>query len=113
MFQLESGRARLWRYIKNIFPILFLGLIVSFFVLGIRAASESSVSNQQKSLERALHGGAIRTYALTGCYPESLDELLDAYHITYDTRKFIVEYTPQASNLLPSIFVIPRKDFRK
>jgi len=28
------------------------------------------------------------------------------YHITYDKTKFVVEYVPNGSNLLPSISVI-------
>ena len=59
------------------------------------------------SLTLALEGGAIRTYALTGQYPQSLDELLSDYHITYDSEKFVVEYVPNGSNLLPSISVLP------
>ena len=59
-----------------------------------------------KDLEQALKNGAIRTYALTGTYPESLSQLLSDYHITYDKTKFVVEYVPNGSNLLPSISVI-------
>ena len=54
-----------------------------------------------------LESGAIRTYALKGQYPESLDELLNDYHITYDSSRFVIEYVPNGSNLLPSISVIP------
>ena len=36
-----------------------------------------------------------------------LDELLNDYHITYDSEKFVVEYVPNGSNLLPSISVLP------
>ena len=57
-------------------------------------------------LKQALEQGAIRTYAMTGQYPQSLDELLNDYHITYDSDKFVVEYVPNSSNLLPSISVL-------
>ena len=50
--------------------------------------------------------GAFRTYALSGTYRVSLSELLSDYHITYDKTKFVVEYVPNGSNLLPSISVI-------
>lgn len=43
---------------------------------------------------------------MTGQYPQSLDELLNDYHITYDSDKFVVEYVPNSSNLLPSISVL-------
>ena len=112
MFHLETPKARAWRYFKNVLPVLFLALVVVCFAVSVSIASESSISNQQESLEHALRGAAVRTYALTGCYPESLDELLEAYRITYDSRKFIVEYTPSASNLFPTIFVLQRNDYK-
>lgn len=40
-----------------------------------------------------------------GQYPEP-GELLNDYHITYDSDKFVVEYVPNSSNLLPSISVL-------
>ena len=55
---------------------------------------------------KALKASAVRTYALTGEYPENLSQILRDYHITYDKSKFVVEYVPNGSNLLPSISVI-------
>ena len=54
----------------------------------------------------ALEQSAIQAYALTGHYPLSLEELLHDYNISYDTDKFVVEYVPSGSNLLPSISVL-------
>lgn len=103
----QSRKERVISFIRGCLPALLLLLVVLAFVLAIQEASDTSLSSQQSTLERALSAGAIRTYALTGCYPESLDELLDTYHITYDRKKYIVEYIPQGANLIPSIFVIP------
>ena len=76
------------------------------FVAGVSSTSGQAVHKEQDALEQALKNGAIRTYALTGTYPESLSQLLLDYHITYDKTKFVVEYVPNGSNLLPSISVI-------
>ncbi|MBR2527395.1 MAG: hypothetical protein IKE58_02845 [Blautia sp.] len=110
MFRKQTVPQKLFQLLKAAFPAIFLAAIVICFAISIRLASKDSLSNQQESLERALRGGAVRTYALTGSYPQSLEELTKTYHITYDPEKFIVEYTPTAANLLPDIFVIPRKD---
>ena len=40
----------------------------------------------------------------------SLDQILNDYHITYDRSRFVVEYTPNGSNLLPYISVILLSD---
>ena len=71
---------------------------------------DQQYAKEQQALEQALEQGAIRTYALSGQYPQSLNELLEDYHITYDHSHFVVEYMPNGSNLLPSISVIPLSD---
>ena len=93
-----------------LFPVLFLISVGLVFALGLNLASEETLSKEQTALEQALEQGAVRTYALTGHYPESLNELLEDYHITYDHSRFVVDYTPNGSNLLPMISVIPLSD---
>ena len=97
----ESRRTKFLRAFFLLFPALLLVLSCTLFVAGV-----SSTSDQAVHKEQALKNGAIRTYALTGTYPESLSQLLLDYHITYDKTKFVVEYVPNGSNLLPSISVI-------
>ena len=97
------------KLITAILPAALLLAVVIVFYIAVGGASEQSMASQMDALKRALSGGAVRTYALTGAYPESLEELLRDYHITYDAHKYIVEYTPNGANLLPSIFVIPKK----
>ena len=110
---IESKRDKLRQLIMRFAsPVLLIAVFVLFLVAVSRTAS-SSLESQRDSLLRALQGGAVRTYALTGSYPQSLDEILTDYHITYDHNKFIVEYAPTGSNLMPSVFVIPRKNARE
>ena len=102
----ESRRTKFLRAFFLLFPALLLVLSCTLFVAGVRSPSDQAVHKEQDALEQALKNGAIRTYALTGTYPESLSQLLSDYHITYDKTKFVVEYVPNGSNLLPSISVI-------
>ena len=102
----ESRRTKFLRTFFLLFPALLLVLSCTLFVAGVSSTSDQAVRKEQDVLEQALKNGAIRTYALTGTYPESLSQLLLDYHITYDKTKFVVEYVPNGSNLLPSISVI-------
>lgn len=102
----ESRRTKFLRAFFLLFPALLLVLSCTLFVAGVSSTSDQAVHKEQNALEQALKNGAIRTYALTGTYPESLSQLLLDYHITYDKTKFVVEYVPNVSNLLPSISVI-------
>ena len=106
---LESKGIQIRRFARHLIPILFAMLLCTLFYMGIVHTQANSLEKEQVTLSRALEGGAVRTYALTGRYPQSLSELLSDYHITYDTEKFVVEYVPNGSNLLPSISVLPVK----
>lgn len=103
----ETRLIRIRRIFRFIVPILFAAVLCLIFYLGIARTQTDSLEKEQVTLTQALEGGAIHTYALTGRYPQSLDELLSDYHITYDSEKFVVEYVPNGSNLLPSISVLP------
>lgn len=102
----ESRRKKFLRAFFLLFPVLLLVLSCTLFVAGVSQTSGQAMQKEQDALEQALKNGAVRTYALTGAYPESLSRLLADYHITYDKSKFVVEYVPNGSNLLPSISVI-------
>ena len=100
-----TGRRVRWQ-IRHFLPVFVLAVLFLVFYLGISVAGTEAVNKEQTTLKQALEQGAIRTYAMTGQYPQSLDELLNDYHITYDSDKFVVEYVPNSSNLLPSISVL-------
>ena len=99
-----TGR-RVRRQIRRFLPVFVLAVLCLVFYLGISGAGTEAVNKEQTTLKQALEQSAIRTYAMTGQYPQNLDELLNDYHITYDSDKFVVEYVPNSSNLLPSISV--------
>ena len=103
----ETRRMRFHRFLRYILPAAFAAVLCILFYAGIVYTQTDSLEKEQITLTQALEGGAIRTYALTGQYPQSLDEILTDYHITYDTEKFVVEYIPNGSNLLPTFSVLP------
>lgn len=102
----ETKRARYGQKIRALLPVVVLAIVCLIFYLGISYAGRETISQEQTSLQQALEQGAIRTYAMTGHYPQSLDELLQDYGISYDSDKFVVEYVPNGSNLLPSVSVL-------
>lgn len=102
----ESRREKLFKNIAFLIPLLFLFCIATGFFFAISRTSDTAIQKEQQALQQTLENGAVRTYALKGQYPESLDELLTDYHITYDRSRFVVDYTPNGSNLFPSVSVI-------
>lgn len=106
----DSHRKKFLRKLSLLLPLCFLILISAVFLVSVNFASEETLHKEQQALEHALANGAIRSYALNGQYPESLEQLLNDYHITYDHSRFVVEYTPNGTNLLPYISVILLSD---
>ena len=105
----ETRWTRFRRFFRYLIPVLLATFFCALFYAGILYTQQDSLEKEQTTLTQALQGGAVRTYALTGRYPQSLNEILQDYHITYDTEKFVVEYIPNGSNLLPSLSVLPIK----
>lgn len=91
-------------------PLVLSSAVCFLFAFSLRSFSSDTLIREQEILEQGLRNGAVHTYALSGRYPESLSELLENYHITYDPGKFIVEYVPNGSNLFPMISVLPLKN---
>ena len=102
----ETKRSRIFHKVRIFCPVLILAAVCAVFYLGISSIGNEAITQEQASLRQALEQGAIRTYAMTGAYPQSLDELLTDYGISYDHSKFIVEYEPNGYNLLPSVSVL-------
>ena len=103
----ESYRKKFFRNMLVVFPLLFLLVIASVFFAGVSFTSKDTLQKEQQLLEQSLKRGAVHTYALTGRYPESAEELIKDYHIPYDSSRFVIEYVPNGSNLFPMISVIP------
>lgn len=102
----ESRRKKILRSLLLLFPVLLLAAVCILFAAGVSHTSGQALEREQNALEQTLKNSAVRTYAMTGEYPESLSQILNDYHITYDRTKFVIEYVPNGSNLLPSISVI-------
>lgn len=102
----DSPRKKFLRKIILVFPLIFLLLISVIFLAGVSFTSDETLRKEQQALQQTLENGAIHSYALNGQYPENLEQLLTDYHITYDRSRFVIEYTPNGSNLLPHISVI-------
>ena len=103
----ESRKEKFIKNITLLFPLFLLLCIGFVFFTAVGRTSDATIRKEQSALLQTLENGAVRTYALKGQYPENLDELLSDYHITYDASRFVIEYVPNGSNLLPSISVIP------
>lgn len=95
------------KYIRQYsFLILSSLIICALLFWGFHSISQGNLDNQKESLENALKRGIMQCYALEGSYPESLDHLINDYHIIYNEELFDIKYEAVASNIMPSVTVI-------
>ena len=98
---------------KKSFSWRFCGTILVFFLCALLLwRSVSSISAQAKAsqienLKNAIERSAVHCYAVEGSYPESLDYIEEHYGISWDSDKYVVDYTVLGSNMMPSVTIIP------
>lgn len=97
------------QFIKNHGVSLFLFILIFGCVLfSFQNANENIGLHQKQSLEKALYRGIMECYAMEGRYPQSVDYLVDEYHIIYDENTFEIDYEIVASNIMPSVLVLEK-----
>lgn len=87
--------------------VLFLGVIFLFYH---GTQSVFTQERQRDILENAIYRDIIACYALNGQYPESLDQLEQAYGLTYNKNIFFIDYRVQGANIMPDVTIIEKGD---
>ena len=93
-------------------PFLSIAILLAFlflFIGGLNSVSGRSDAEQLRSLEEAVRRNIVHCYTVNGFYPESLDYLMEHYPILYDDTRYSIHYQPVASNLMPDVTVMERK----
>lgn len=88
-------------------PVLAFVVILALFLYGLGTVSATSDAEQLRSVERAITKATVQCYAVEGRYAPSLDYLADHYGLMLDDDKYIVQYEIFASNIMPTILVLP------
>lgn len=91
---------------NTVLSVIIFVVLLTVLLFAVVAISDDSLDEQQQNLEQALTQGAVHCYATEGSYPESLDDLLERYNITYDESSFIISYQVSGENMMPEIRVI-------
>lgn len=104
---MEKKSGKWFRFLRSLGVIVLPVILCIFLFREISIFSSHTLENEKATLEQALRSSAVHAYALEGRYPDSLDRLLEEYHIQYDEKKFMIEYVPNGTNLFPMISVLP------
>ncbi len=100
--------------IKNRYIISIIVFIIFWIIIyrGLDSVDSAGQGLGMEALEDALTRSLTHSYATTGAYPTSVEEIQERYGIQIDEDKYIVHYEAFASNIMPDISVIPRNTLR-
>ncbi len=90
-------------------PVISLIVMMIFFLQGLVQIEQVTLKEEEKSLEKAIVHSAIHSYATKGVYPENLNTIQKDYGMSYDEKKYVVNYEIFADNIMPKIQVIRLK----
>lgn len=76
----------------------------------VREAARISDEEGLRLAGEAIRRAAVSCYALEGAYPATYEELRAHSGIAVDEEKYVVFYDIFASNIMPEITVIERRD---
>ena len=93
---------------RHLLTVMIFLLMMGFLYYEVSSIQCISDDRQLENLQTSIRCSAVQCYALEGRYPESLDYLKKYYGISYDEKKYFVDYTAQSSNLMPDITVLKR-----
>ncbi len=86
--------------------ILVFVIVITVFLFGISAVSNSTLTDDRDLLEKAVKKDIVHCYAVEGVYPPSLSYIEEHYGLTYDHDRYIVSYETIGSNIMPNVMII-------
>ena len=96
-----------WATLRSILtPVIATFAILAIVYSGIVQTEESSRAEGLRILEESIVRAVVKSYAISGSYPESLAYIEENFAIHIDRSRFIVHYGIVASNIFPNITII-------
>lgn len=97
------------RHRRNLL-LAFVAMVVAIALalVGFNHLRLSSREQGAAALRRAIMDAAIRCCAIEGSYPLSLKHLEDSYGLRINHDDYVITYEAYASNMAPSVVVVPR-----
>ena len=85
--------------------LVVVALVVAIGVTSLHAGARDQAAERVRA---SVLEAALQCCAVEGAYPSSLDHLVEHYGLVIDTKHFVVTYEAFASNVAPSVQVVPR-----
>ncbi|MCL2889260.1 MAG: hypothetical protein FWE65_02420 [Eggerthellaceae bacterium] len=108
MYHEFSEKRRRQSILKRILALLIVVLIVLGSWFAFNHMNESLRTQSALAIRMAVLNSAQQCAAIEGSYPSSLKYLEDNYGLIINHDKYTVIYDAFASNVMPTVVVIPK-----
>ncbi len=95
---------------RHILPKIIAVILIIILAVSLMIAASPSKELDAESISAirdAVRRTALQCYSVEGVYPPDLEYLEENYGLKINTRDYIIVYEAFASNLPPSIRVVP------
>ena len=96
-----------WATLRSILaPVVLTFAVLAIVYTGIVQTERSGRAEGLRILEESIIRAVVKSYAISGNYPESLAYIEENFAIHIDRSRFVVHYVVIASNVFPNITII-------
>lgn len=93
---------------RLVLAVILVCALAAGVVLAFDAMRASTREQGAASMRNAIIESAEQCCAVEGSYPSSLEHLENEYGLRVNTRDYVITYESFASNVIPSVVVVPR-----
>ncbi|MDD3049003.1 MAG: hypothetical protein PHQ89_03395 [Bacilli bacterium] len=96
-----------------LFQCLLFLFVIGIVYFGVLESNQSSQKESTTQIEKALDRAISECYSIEGEYPQTLDYLLENYHVYIDEDKYLVHYIYEAGNIRPDVLITRKETFNE
>ena len=93
---------------KDLLAVLVFGAVILAFCLILGSVNTAGEGAETELVRDAVRSAAVTCYGVEGFYPASVEYLRQNYGLAYDEDQYAVFYDAFASNIMPTIRVVPK-----
>lgn len=108
MYHEVTKRDKVRKRKRLIVVLLCCMLVAAVLVVVLHVVQDNAREQGAAALRQSILSAAVRCCAVEGSYPLSLKKLEDDYGLRINHNDYIITYEAYASNMAPSVVVIPR-----
>lgn len=98
--------------IGTLIAVIMLLAVIVWSIYGVNNAENIQSKQEKTELENSINKTITLCYSIEGCYPPSVQYLIDNYNLKVDSSKYVVHYEVFASNIAPEVEVFDMQDER-